>query len=544
MNIIAIIPARGGSKGIPRKNVRFLNGKPLIAYAIMNALKSKYIKEVFVSTDDEEIAEVAALYGAKVIKRPDDLGRDNITLDPVIHHAVQVYEEKGKQAEIVITMQPTSPLLQTRTLDEAIEYFLNTEVDTIISAVNKPHLAWGKADDRFYPLYSERLNRQYLPEHMMETGAFVITRRKFISKNSRLGKHIYLFEVPDAESVDIDDFSDWMLCEMRLKQKKIVIRTDGYPLIGLGHVYRGILLNSHLMEHDVLIVLSEQSELGIQKVQEHFLKYCVVRNNTEFVELLQKIKPDVLINDILNTTQEYMEQVKPFARRTVNFEDMGEGSRLADAVINALYEKSILGENYYWGYKYYCLREEFMLTQPKQFSSEVHEILIVFGGTDRKQYTEKVLDVIRTMPIDEHIVFQFVLGLGFDRDEQFLCDVQACNQDIRVIKNVQMISKFMARADIAISAQGRTIYELAAMRVPTIILAQNEREKTHEFGYMKNGFINLGIGDSVKEETLRETLLWLIHTPQIREQMRNSMEKVSLTEGIGRVKNIILGNEK
>lgn len=544
MKIIAIIPARGGSKGIPRKNVRFLNGKPLISYAISNALASKYITDVLVSTDDEEIAEIASLYGAEVIQRPEYLGTDAVTLDPVVYHAVSVCEERSGEADLVITMQPTSPLLSTATLDGAIAEFLRTETDTMISAVNKPHLSWGEDDGKYYPLYEERLNRQYLPKHLMETGAFVITKRQFVTEHSRFGTKIDLYEVPDDESVDIDDYADWAICEMRLSRRKIIIRTEGYPKIGLGHIYRSILLVNNLMEHDVLIVVSEKSKLGIQKIQERFLKYQVVKDDDEFLALLQKEKPDVLINDILDTTKEYMQSVKNLAGRVVNFEDMGEGSALADAVINALYEKRTQGEQYYWGHKYYCLRDEFLIARPKEFSREVKQVLVVFGGTDPGRYTEKVLNVIRSMPADEQIIYQFVLGLGFDRDETFLQSVKDCAQDVRVIKDVQMMSKYMAEADIAISSQGRTMYELAVMRVPTIILAQNEREMAHEFGYMKNGFINLGNGIDVEEDTLRETLSWLIHTPQIRKQMKESMTRLRLTDGIVRVRNIILGIDK
>lgn len=545
MKIVAIIPARGGSKGIPRKNVRFLNGKPLIAYAIANGMQSKYITDVLVSTDDEEIAGIASLYGAGVIRRPDHLGADTVTLDPVIHHAVcTCEEEQTEEADIVITMQPTSPLLSTKTLDEAIECFLNAEIDTMISAVNKPHLSWGEEEGKYYPLYEKRLNRQYLPKHLMETGAFVITKREFVTENSRLGQNINLYEVPEYESVDIDDYADWAICEMRLSHRKIIIRTEGYPEIGLGHIYRSILLVNNLMEHDVLIVVSENSRLGIQKIRERFLRYQVVKDEEEFIALLQKEKPDVLINDILDTTKEYMCRVRPLADRVINIEDMGEGGSLADAVINALYEKRTQGEQYYWGHKYYCLRDEFLIARPKKFTKEVKQVLVVFGGTDPGKYTEKVLNVIRTMPVDEPITYQFVLGLGFDRDETFMRSVEQCEQDVRVIKDVQMMSKYMAEADIAISSQGRTMYELAVMKVPTIILAQNERETMHEFGYMKNGFINLGNGADVEEDTLRETLIWLIHTPQIREQMKESMTRLKLTDGIIRVRNIILGIDK
>lgn len=543
MKIIAVVPARGGSKGIPRKNVRFMGGKPLIAYAINNALASEYITDVLVSTDDEEIADIAAIYGAKVIMRPSELGADDVTLDAVIYHAVLAYEKEKGQADLVITLQPTSPLLTKETLDSAIRRFMDTKVDTMLSAVNKPHLAWGEEDGGFVPLYQERLNRQYLPKHMLETGAFVITGREFVTEKSRFGNTIDLYEVPEKESVDIDDYADWMICEMQLQKKRIVIRVDGYPQIGLGHVYRSILLSNNLMEHEVVIVLSEKSELGIRKIEERFLKYRIIKDDDDFIALLEKLRPDILINDILNTTEEYMQRVKPLAGRVVNFEDMGPGGGLADAVVNALYERSLPGENYYWGYKYYCLRDEFLLVNPKKFSQKVNHMLIVFGGTDPAGYTEKMLNVIRQIPVEENIVYQFVLGLGFDRDEEFMREVKKCRQDIRVIKDVQMISKYMAEADIAVSSQGRTIYELATMKVPTVILAQNDREKNHEFGYLNNGFINLGSGSSVDEETIKETLLWLIHTPQIRKQMRERMARLSLTSGIIRVKNIIMGIE-
>ena len=125
MNVLVIIPARGGSKGIPRKNVRLLNGQPLISYAIRNALNSKYVTDVFVSTDDEEIENVAMKYGSGIVKRNPELGNDQVTLDPVIYDATNRIEaEQNKHYDIVITMQPTSPLLKWETLDAAIEYFL------------------------------------------------------------------------------------------------------------------------------------------------------------------------------------------------------------------------------------------------------------------------------------------------------------------------------------------------------------------------------------------------------------------------------------
>ena len=101
----------------------------------------------------------------------------------------------------------------------------------------------------------------------------------------------------------------------------------------------------------------------------------------------------------------------------------------------------------------------------------------------------------------------------------------------------------MGKADIAISSQGRTMLELASMAVPTILLAQNGREQHHEFGYLKNGFINLGLGSEVEDQTIRETLLWLFNSPQIRKQMKDQMMKADLKKGIKRVVKIILNDE-
>lgn len=539
MRIIAIIPARGGSKGIPRKNVKLLNGKPLIAYTIETAVKSRYITDVIVSTDDEEISEVSTIYGARVLKRPAELATDIVTLDPVINHAVLTLEQERK-VDLVITIQPTSPLLSVKTLDSAIEYYVHNDFDTIISVCNEPHLAWSRGNEGVYPLYTERMNRQYLPAHYKETGAFVITRRECINETTRLGTKINVYEIPERESVDIDTKDDWILCQHQLQRKRIVIYTEGYKEIGLGHIYRSILLASNLFEHDVLIVTSEKSDMGIEKLKLSNLKYAIVRDVDNLLKLLEEIQPDILINDILNTTEEYVLNVKKIVPRVINFEDLGSGGRYADAVINALYEEEERIGKYYWGEKYYCLRDEFIINKPKQFSDKVKSVLIAFGGTDPSGFTERILEVIKEIP-DTEIEYQFILGVGYNRVEEFVNEIEKVkDKKIFYRQDVQMPSKYMAKADLAISSQGRTMYELASQHVPTIILAHSDREATHEFGFLKNGFINLGNGNRIDNSTITETVLWLLHSPQIRKQMHDNMASISLTDGIERVLKIIL----
>ena len=168
MKILAVIPARAGSKGIPNKNIRIIGGHPLIYYSIKNALNSNYVTDVIVTTDSEEVKIIAIQMGATVKWRDESLCGDTVTLDAVIADAVP----EGESWDYVVTMQPTSPTLHVETLDKAFAYTIDNDLDTVISVINAPHLSWGEKDGKKVPNYTERLNRQYLPPCYMETGAF------------------------------------------------------------------------------------------------------------------------------------------------------------------------------------------------------------------------------------------------------------------------------------------------------------------------------------------------------------------------------------
>ncbi|MGH2081340.1 cytidylyltransferase domain-containing protein [Aerococcus urinaeequi] len=549
VNILAIIPARGGSKGIPRKNVLLLSGQPLISYAIQNAKSSRFQMDVAVSTDDQEITNVSNQFGAEVIRRNKKLASDEVTLDPVIFDAVQQMEGKtGKTYDYVITLQPTSPLLSADTLDSAIQKMLNDgTIDTLISAVNDPHLSWTTKEVKgvvtVLPNYEARLNRQYLPKNFVETGAFVITKRHFVKPDTRFGKNISVYEVPASESTDIDTKQDWWVAEKQLSKKNILIRVEGYSEIGLGHVYRGLSLAYSLMDHNVTFVTSSKSDLAIKKLEDSFIKYEVIQEEHQLEEIIGKYDVDIVINDILNTSISYMEYLSQFSVRVVNFEDVGPGSALADAVINDLYAPQNTDSKYYWGSKYYLLRDEFLISKPSEFNEEVNNVFVIFGGVDPSNLTQKVLAAFEQINTNEDVEFTVVVGPGYAEFEKIQDIAENSALNISVFKDVNNMAEMMKRSDIAISSQGRTMLELASMNVPTILMAQNERELTHEFGYLSNGFINLGLGEAIDSSSIALTLEWLMNTPQIRRQMHNQMQKKDLRNGFKRVKSIILGDE-
>lgn len=541
MKILVVIPARGGSKRIPRKNVRFMCGKPLIAYSIENAklLQGKFDMDAAVSTDDEELAGLSEKRDIEVLDRPAELATDKVTLAPVIDDAVKQMEARhGVRYDIVITMQATSPTLQSHTIERAIRTFMESDCDTLLSATNKPHLSWREENGVIVKNYEKRLNSQDLPANYLETGGFFITRREFVNEQGNFGEKVSIFEVPASEAVDIDTEEDWIVAESILKRKRILFRTVGKMSLGMGHIYRCLTLADKLMGHDLLFVLDEDSDIGIKKLRESFFPMEIVKDDADYERVLKSYRPDILVNDILDTSEEYMSLVRKYAGRIVNFEDLGKGSRMADVVINALYEDPKAPKYVYGGFKYYCIRDEFLEEKPKKFREEVENIMIIFGGADPSDLTGRLYDICKVLHGKfPHIDFHFITGFAYPHKDEIITDEE---NHIFVHHDVKRVSAYMCQADLAITSQGRTIYELASMGVPAIVLAQNEREAEHVFAGMENGFLNLGLGSEQDALTIIQTIRFLIETPKMRRDMRKLQLAKEFYKGQERVIDLIL----
>ena len=519
-------------------------GKPLIVYSIENAKSlcdmPGFEVDIAVSTDDEELGGIVKKRGVEVIARPAELATDSVTLDPVIYHAVcQMEAEKGEKYDLVITMQATSPTLKSTTIKKAIEYFAAHDFDTVLSATNKPHLSWGvDRNGEYVKNYEKRLNSQELPPNYIETGGFLITRRECVSEHARIGARVSIFEIPEDEAVDIDTYSDWVLCENILRRKKIMFRTVGKRSVGMGHVYRCLTLAYKLTGHEVVFAASADSDIGIEKIAESNFDVIRIKDDDDFERILAKEKPDILINDILDTTSEYMKMVTKYAKRVVNFEDVGQGAKYADAVINALYEKGEKLHNEYYGSKYFCIRDEFLEEQPKEFCEKAENVLVIFGGADPSDLTGRLYGICKKLHADyPDVNFHFLLGFAYPYSDRI---VTIEEDNIFIHKDVKRVSSYMNRMDLAITSQGRTVYELASMGVPAIVLAQNEREAQHVFAGIQNGFINLGVGTDTDDETVISTIEWLLSTPNVRKEMRKLQLQKDFSKGHERVIKLIL----
>lgn len=535
-NILIVIPARGGSKGIPRKNLRLLYGKPLIYYSITTALESKYNPTVVVSTEDDEIALIAQNFGATVHKRPANLADDKSTLDPVIYNAYQFAENsENKKFDIIVTLQPTSPLLETESLDSGIAKMLSQiDIDTVISVKDDTHLSWGGAKGNYFPNYTERVNRQYLKPAYTETGGFLITRDTIITENNRIGKNVDLLVLEGGQEIDIDTFNDWNLCEYLLKKKKILFVVAGNATIGLGHVYNTLIIANDILNHEVEFLVTADSQLAYDVISSKNYKVSI-QSQGALIEDIKSINPAIIINDMLDTSVEYMTAVKKYGAHIINFEDLGAGSKLADLVVNAIYPEDKKYPNHFFGEKYFILRDEFIFNHAvKIIKPTVSTVLITFGGVDPSNLTLLALESIYEFCLQQNITINIVTGPGysnFKSIEKF--------EKANICKNVTNISEYMFSADIIFTSAGRTIYEVASIGTPAIVIAQNERELTHFFASPKYGFINLGLGKHLLTTTVLDHFIKMVQSYDDRKQNHLLMVKQNLKLGRKKVVELI-----
>jgi len=536
MNVLAVIPARGGSKGIPRKNLRPLAGKPLMSYAIQACLDSRRISLLVVTTDDEEIALLGERLGAEIVRRPSELADDRTTLDPVIVHATAAAESQwNTRYDVVLTVQPTSPLLRGTDIDEALQRFEDDAIDTVLSVTDDRHLCWGIAGGIPVPRYSERVNRQWLPANFRETGSIIACRREQLERGTRIGRRVELLVVHHERSVDIDSLSDLYHCESILSRRRIVFTVVGRAQLGMGHVYRALTLAHELVHHDLVFVCEDADDLAIAAIRRHHYRLEIAANG-KLLETVVALSPDLVVNDILDTSVSYIDLLKQQGARVVNFEDMGSGAEHANLVINALYPHQLPESNVLVGAKYFCLRDEFLHIQPRTRPHRAERLLVTFGGTDPNNLTCRVLEQLAGVIGELGLEVDVVVGPGYAHGDQL---EQTLNKHhrlaLRLIDTTCRISEFMQSADLAITSGGRTVYELAALHVPTIVLCQNSRELTHSFASADHGIANLGLGTETDTATLAEIFRRIAADGAMRDHMVKCMARVDLRKGKQRV---------
>ncbi len=281
MRIISIIPARGGSKGILRKNTKFLFNKPLIAYSIEQSLKSKLIDDTFVSTEDDEIKMISMKYGAKVINRPLELATDTCSTESVLLHASK---ELNNNFDYMVLLQPTSPIRYPKQIDEAIELIQEENTDSLLSVYKNESFFWDKNGKSLNYDFKNRPRRQDKDWELVENGSIYITRKEILLKEkNRLGGKIVTYLMPRWMSFEIDEQFDFELVEYLLKTKFRELYLD---------YYKKLIKDLKLIIFDVDGVFTDGS-IYLDNKNNEFLRFS--RIDGKGIELLHKKGLDLAV---------------------------------------------------------------------------------------------------------------------------------------------------------------------------------------------------------------------------------------------------------
>ncbi len=220
MNILAIIPARGGSKGIPMKNIKKMNGKPLISYTIEQSLGSKYINRTLVNSDSREIRMVAKQLGAEVMDRVEEFCHDNTTqeVDRLLCWIIENIESEGDKIDVVVLLYPTAPLRRVTSIDEAIKKVVDAGYDSVLSLYEDTTYLWKVEGDVAIPCnYNPKTRGPRQKEEWNQwaenKAIYVMKRDLLMSTKCRLGGKIGFVKMNKLESIDIDKHEDFKLCE-------------------------------------------------------------------------------------------------------------------------------------------------------------------------------------------------------------------------------------------------------------------------------------------------------------------------------------------
>lgn len=515
-----MVPVRGGSRGLPRKNMRILGDKPLVSHALQSIKQVDAPEQIIVVTDDPELKAIAQNEGCRVIMEPQKTD-GKATLDDVCLQSLPEIQDFGaKDEDILLTIQATCPFVKPETIAAAKEK-LQKNGGSVITVMDDRHLTW-KLDDEGNPTpgYEARVNRQMLPANFRESGAVIGSVIKTIKETkTRINQPIQLVEISNKEGLDIDDFKDWAMAEAFLLSRKILFRADGGKKMGMGHLYRTMTIAHELAKYSPVIatLTNDESALGYDFLSQFPYRIEKISSDKDFIALAEKEKPEIIFLDHLATEKSYVEALKATGAKVVTFEDTGEGAKVADLVMSDLYQ--IIGvddDKQLYGVKNAFLPSGFHTTKPvTDVSNTVDNILVLFGGSDPLKLTNRTLLGLQNIGYKGKVTV--IQGMGQKDNPVRLKDYGLSGE---VLFNVSYMAGEMAKADLAFSSAGRTITELMYLGIPTLCICQNERELTHTHASQQYGVHNIGLGSLVDNKTIENNIRFLIESPQFRKNMK------------------------
>lgn len=518
--ILVLVPAVKKNVAFPDDLIKKLAGIPLIQHTLNICYGLVGKEDVLVVTDSEEISLICERNQVGWIRDSSiSLQGENLfsSLQPLV----------GKHTEgkdVVAIVSPYSPLLNARHLVQAMKAFMQSESSWLVPV----------AKSRVRPFsQGARCISQALYEHSghevtVQSNAFSLLKADLFGDKVLIKCEPATYLVED-EIKEIRSYEDWWICEKLLQRRRIVFRVIGDEIVGMGHIYRALALAHDISDHEIRFVCTEESSVAVNKIAgtEYWLG---VYPEHDIVNEIVKLKPDLVINDILDTSMEDVCRLQAHGIKVVNFEDLGTGASVANLTVNELYHDSgALSGSILWGEDWLFLRDEFHAATRNEFSNSVHRVLLTFGGTDPSNYTKLVSNLIYDWCRENNVRLDIVIGEGYPYVKE-LTEWEASKElgVVQLILTTNAMSKLMENCDLAICSNGRSVYELAQMNVPSLVIPQHVREQSHSFACADNGFHVLDPERDLRENIL-DAFLKLVEDRSYRRSLFDRMTKYDFT---------------
>ncbi|CDM90908.1 PseG/SpsG family protein [Xenorhabdus bovienii] len=306
----------------------------------------------------------------------------------------------------------------------------------------------------------------------------------------------------------------------------------------MGHAFRVADLSKHMAENHVNILCTHESINAFKYLKSLDMNPIIQEKNTSIYKYIKDLEPDLIINDTLDTEENYINSIKKLCDKIITFEDMGDGVKKTDITINAVYS-SASHPHVFYGHEYIDLRDEFISSERIKINYSVRKILLSFGGEDPNNLTLRFLKLLtKYMPMED-VTIIVITGPAYSFKEElinFLSNRK--HRNIEWIHNIKSnISKYMLASDIAIVSNGRTVYELAALGIPSISISSNEREDLHNFPEVA-GFFKLGLHSNISDDLFIIFLIKMLDY-KTRLKIHKKTNGLDLKNGKKRIKNII-----
>jgi len=512
--------------------VKKLAGISLIQRAINKAVDLGVDKSsIYLLTDSEEILLIAERNSVQAFCDPKLIWSD---VD-YANNLGEYLKEVSQKNDYTLLLSPYAPLLNINLINEAFDVLIRSGKELL-----KPvkHIKRHLHDDIEQPLYLALFGSEQ-ELLTIESKAFSIFRSDILKNKSNKEPSVYPWHI-EHDVIEIESYQDWWVCEKLLNRKRIVFRVIGNEKVGMGHLYRALSLAHDITDHEILFVSDDENTVAVNKLAGYDY-WLGIYDSGKVLDNIIKLKPDLVINDILSTSKSDVQRLQKQGIKVINFEDLGDGAMLADLTINELYDMpQFEGRNVHWGHNYFFVRDEFIDAKSHVFSPRIDTILLTFGGTDQHDLTRTIYNAIKDICKLRKIKLHIVTGSGYQKYNLLEEEIKS-ESNITLTKATGVISSIMEQSQIAIVSNGRTLYELAHMNIPAIVISQHSRENSHSFSCEENGFVSLGLFKKGETEVeVVKQLTKLLDDNVFRKRLFERITKFRFDENKNNVLRLIL----